>query len=333
MKSTSGGAASKPPTPTSATCRLREPPLDRGGGGRAADRPEFSAAPAARALRRAVERHLLHRAAGGEPPLMALPDPALGEARPGVRGGGRGPDPDRALPREQPPDHAASLAPDPDPGRGANGLPLRASHDRHLRRRGDAGRHGEPRLRGRRLDGPQVLPECGRRAPRGAAAPPHPVPHRARHPRRGAGRDRGHPARRQVPRRAGRRPHPRLCVRELRRGADPPRARDRSAPTASQTSGTSCTRPRRTRTSRRSASSTARRGGGCSGRCCPTRPWTWWHGTATTPPCKYDLRRFSPVGATLFDHPARRSSPCSPPPRTCRAPRTSTSSSFRSAGS
>ena len=54
---------------------------------------------------------LLHRAAGGEPPLMALPDPALGEARPGVRGGGRGPDPDRALPREQPPDHAASLGP------------------------------------------------------------------------------------------------------------------------------------------------------------------------------------------------------------------------------
>ena len=52
-----------------------------------------------------------------------------------------------------------------------------------------------------------------------------------------------------------------------------------------------------------SASCLSRRGGGCSGRCCPTLPSTWWPGTGTSRPFKYDLRRFSPVGATLLDHP------------------------------
>ena len=225
MRSSPGGANRGRRSRLRVHAGVREPPLDGGGGRGAPDRPQLPAAPAPRPLRRAVERHRVHRPAGGEPAFLALPDPAVRQARPGLRGGGRGSGADRPLPRERTPRHAPSLASDPDPDRRADGLPLRASHHRGRRRSGDARRHGEPRLRRRRLDGPAILPERGRRAPRGAAAGPGAVPHRARDPRRGARRDRDHPARGHGPRRARGRPRARLCLRELRRGADPARAR------------------------------------------------------------------------------------------------------------
>src|SRR5439155_5545125 len=54
--------------------RLRQPFRDGGGAGCASGGTQFTAEAGIRPLYRAIVGHRLHRAAGGEPALVALPD-------------------------------------------------------------------------------------------------------------------------------------------------------------------------------------------------------------------------------------------------------------------
>ena len=75
-----GGAAERTLQRAPISVRLRQPVRVRGGARRAAGRAKVAAAAAARPLRRADLRHLVHDRARGEPAHLDLPHPALGRA-------------------------------------------------------------------------------------------------------------------------------------------------------------------------------------------------------------------------------------------------------------
>ena len=206
--------------------RLRQPVRDRGAARRAADRPQLAAALRLRPLCRAVSRvrPSPRRARTNERSWLY-------RIRPTVAHWGAFQKTDAGLWRTAPcaevrdADPAAALGPDPDAG---EGLSFVAGHPHHHHRRrcGDAVRHGGARLsrsRARCRTSTSTTPtprccSCRSRARCGSAtefgiidiAP---------------GRDRRHPARREVPRRAAGRPGARLPVRELRRRVHPAGAR------------------------------------------------------------------------------------------------------------
>ncbi len=93
---------------------------------------------------------------------------------------------------------------------------------------GDAGaRHGigVHVYRANSLDDRPDFLRCRRRAADRAAERQPASAYRVRRDRRGARRDRGHPARRQIPRRAAGRTRRRICLRELRRAVPAARTR------------------------------------------------------------------------------------------------------------
>ena len=126
--------------------------------------------------------------------------------------------------------------------------------------------------------------------------------HRVRHHRRRARRDRGHPARGEVPARTGRRTGPRLRLRELRRHLHPAGA----WPDRGQLPGQPARLPdpgRRVRGPRRAVARCTSSGAASLWRTeLDHHPLdvVAWHGNYA--PYKYDLRRYSPVGPLLFDH-------------------------------
>ena len=128
---------------------LRQRVRDRGAAGRAAGRPQLAAARALRPLRRAAERHRVHRAARRQPAQLALPHPAGGDA-PAVRAHRRRPH-RRPLRRGRGDAEPAALEPDADADR-ADRLRRRPGDDGGQRRTRGADRRGGAPLRRQPLD-------------------------------------------------------------------------------------------------------------------------------------------------------------------------------------
>ena len=133
---------------------------------------------------------------------------------------------DRTEPEPAPLGPAPAPAPDRTrPGRRAARLHRRPLHRRGQRRHQDPQRHGRPPLRRQQEHAGPLLRRLRRRAAvRPRAQRDHPA-HRARPAPGQPGRDRGGPARHQVPGRTARRHRARLPVRELRRELHPPGTR------------------------------------------------------------------------------------------------------------
>ena len=115
----------------------------------------------------------------------------------------------------------------------------RRPHHHHGGRRRRAGRHGRACLSRHPLDGGRVLLQCRRRTAVRAAAGRPAALDRVRHHRHRAGRDRGHPARREDPRRAHATGRRAAISARTTAAPSPCRSAGRSAPTAWPTRATS----------------------------------------------------------------------------------------------
>ena len=221
------------------------------GARRAAGRPQFAAAAAARPLRRIDLGHLVHHPARREPAHLDLPHPALRGA-PALCAHRQRPDPQRAVQRRRCDADAIALEPDPD---SENAHRLHRGHGDHgrQRRRRHPGRHVRARLCRQPLDDRPLLLQCRRRNADRAAARPRALRHRARHRRGVARRDRRHSARPALSRRAAGRAVARLYLRELRRGAAAAGARPARLQRSCQCARFSQRPSRLTRTPRRRA--------------------------------------------------------------------------------
>ena len=106
-----------------------------------------------------------------------------------------------------------------------------------------------------------------------------------------------------LPRRTDQRPGARLCAARITAARSRCRIAVRSAPTASPTRAISTRRSRPSRTARSRCTLIVKWGGELYRTKVPHSPLdvVAWHGNYY--PYKYDLRRFSPVGALLYDHP------------------------------
>ena len=152
----------------------------RGGGGRAAGRPQLAAAAAARSLCRAALGHLLHHRARGEPPHLDLPHPALGGA-PALCAHRQWPDPQRAVQRGRRDADAAALVAVSDPARSR---PISSKASSPLVGNGDVatqvGMAVHIYAANRSMTEPLLL-QCRRRNADCAATRPRRFCHRARH--------------------------------------------------------------------------------------------------------------------------------------------------------
>ncbi|CAM5564823.1 Homogentisate 1,2-dioxygenase [Streptomyces alboniger] len=152
-----------------------------------------------RPVRGTAERLRLHRAARHQPPLLAVPDPAIGPrirlfTRTDNGASAPPPSPSRALPQPPALEPAARA-------RGGHRLPRRPVDARRQRRRRPAHRHGRaPRPRDASME--RGLQRRRRRAAHRARARRAAAPHRARPARRRARPRRAVPARGPLPRRA-----------------------------------------------------------------------------------------------------------------------------------
>ena len=161
------------------------------------------------------------------------------------------------------------------------------------------------------VDGARALLQRRRRVADRGAAGHAALPHRVRRDRDRARRDLRHSARRDLPRRADRRPGARLCLRELRRRlhAAGSRADRRQLPRQSARFPHAGRGLRGHRGAAHADREMGRRA--VTARRSPHSPLdvVAWHGNYY--PYKYDLRRFSPVGAICCSIiPIRRSSRC-----------------------
>ena len=160
------------------------------------------------------------------------------------------------------------------------------------------------------LDAGRVLLQRRRRDAVRAAAGRAAALDRVRHHRHRARRDRGHPARRQDPRRAHERAGPRLPVRELRRRVHAARARAdrRQLPRQPARFPDAGRRLRGQGRARHACSSSGAAHCGSTALDHSPLDVVAWHGNYA--PYKYDLRRYSPVGPICSIMPIRRSSRC-----------------------
>ena len=196
--------------------RLRQQLRDRGVARRAADRAQFAAALRLWALCRAAFRLAVHGAARQQRTLLAVSDPAVGEALRTLRKSRRRAVAHRAVPRAGDPVAQLRWDPAPIPKTGDDVPAGRADHD-HGGRRQHPGRHGGACLPHHQIDGRSAFLQCRWRDDVRAAAGQSALRHRVRPDRRRARRDRGDPARREIPCRDHGRPGARLSLRELRR--------------------------------------------------------------------------------------------------------------------
>ena len=142
--------------------------------------------------------------------------------------------------RARPANRSVPLEPPAHP-RGQADLPGRRAHHDHCGRRQHADGHVGERLFRHRLDDRRLFLQCRRRAADRSAARRARLRHRIRPHRGRARRNLHHPARRQIPGRADRRPCARLSLRELRRRSSRCRTAGQSAPTDSPMPATSKT--------------------------------------------------------------------------------------------
>ena len=184
---------------------------------RAAGRPQFAAAAAARPLCRIDLGHLVHHAARREPAHLDLSHPALRRA-PALCAHRQRPHSQRAVQRRRCDADAIALEPDPDSEKAHRLHRGHGDHGRQRRRR-HPGRHVRAHLCRQPLDDRPLLLQCRRRNADRAAARPRALRHRARHRRGDARRDRRHSAGLALSRRAAGRAVARLYLRELRRRA------------------------------------------------------------------------------------------------------------------
>ena len=264
--------------------RVRQRVRNRGAAGRPADRPQLAAALRLRPLCRADQRQPVHRPAGHQRTQLAVSHPPHGAALGPLRARRRRAVAHRAL-RTRPSCRRRRCA----------GIRCRCRTHRPASWR--AWRRSPPPATRRRIRGMAAHVYIATRSmvdeyfynadgellivpQQGAPA----ALHRVRPHRRRARRDRRHPARREVPRRAAGRSGPRLRVRKLRRrlhpaGARPDRRQLPGQPARFHDPGG------RLRGSRDALDAVREVGRGVvAGARSASRRSTWWPGTATTRP-------------------------------------------------